>query len=81
MMGRVTKDRLVMADGNTCVSFVLAGTRQPEALRRQASRGKQQLVEAFYSRDNSQMIAKCTHTSFREPTRRPTITESTCFSL
>ena len=59
--GRVSKDRLVMADGTRTYSFVFDGT---QAVR--GSKSKQQLVEAFYTHDDAQTISTCSYTSCRE---------------
>ena len=59
--GRVSKNRLVMADGTrTSVSYWL------ELDSQRLLGGRQQLVEALYTSDDSQMIAMCTHSSCRE---------------
>lgn len=66
MMNRVSKDRLhvVMADGTR--------TSVPYCSQR-LLKDKQQLVEAFYTRDD---YTRCTHTSCRQPALWPMITDS-----
>ena len=56
--GRVTKDRVVMAED---MHFVLAGTWQSEV-----PGGKQQLVETFCTRNDSQTFTTCTYNSCGE---------------